>query len=67
MSDEPKDRQAFTDRDAEALGRLYGKPPPGKLMDKVMSKVSKEAPTKRNIAPESPQSPTPEKDREKER
>lgn len=50
---EPKDRKAFTERDAAALARLQGKLPPAHLMDKVMSGIAKETPVKR-LAPELP-------------
>lgn len=51
---EPKDRQAFTERDIEALGKLYGRPVPESLKEKVMTGIRKETPAKpRNIAPPS--------------
>lgn len=50
---EPKDRQAFTERDMEALGKLYGRPVPAPLKEKVMAGIRKETPAKpRNIAPQ---------------
>ncbi|WP_269537042.1 hypothetical protein [Cerasicoccus fimbriatus] len=51
---EPNDRKTFTKRDAAALARLQGKPPPAHLIDKVMSGIAKETPVKRVRKPELP-------------
>jgi len=66
---DPKDKQAFTDRDAAALTRLHNQPPPSKLMDRVMTGIAKESPQKRALAPELPRRcpPPPSKGREKSR
>ena len=69
---EPKDRKEFTERDSAALARLFDKPPPPHLMDKVMKGISKDAPTKRNLTPELPRKSPPaprniQKGREKDR